>query len=46
MINMAENTCKNCKSEMKIVGEKIITGTKYKMFKCEKCNIRVAKSQR
>ena len=42
---MAENSCKNCKSEMKLVEERIIAGTKYRMFKCEKCNVQVAKSQ-
>lgn len=40
-----ENVCKNCKSEMKLLEERIIAGTKYKMFKCEKCNVQVAKSQ-
>ena len=44
---MAEdNICRKCKSDMKLVEEKILAGTKYNMFKCEKCNVQIARSQR
>ena len=43
---MAEdNLCKKCKQEMKLLREQIIADTKYRILKCEKCNVQVARAE-
>ena len=43
---MAEdNLCKKCKTEMKLLREELISGTKYKILKCEKCKHQVARAE-
>ena len=36
--------CEKCKVEMKLLEEKIVSGTKYKILKCEKCKHQIARA--
>jgi DNA-directed RNA polymerase subunit RPC12/RpoP len=40
-----DNFCSKCKIEMKLLREEIISGTKYKILKCEKCNHQIARAE-
>ena len=40
-----DNYYKKCKVEMKLLEEKIIVDTKYKILKCEKCKHEVARAE-
>jgi len=40
-----DNLCKKCKVEMKLLEEKIIADTKYRILKCEKCKHQVARTE-
>ena len=40
-----DSICKKCKKEMKLLEEKIIAGTKYKILKCGKCYHKVARAE-
>lgn len=39
-----DNYCKKCKVEMKVLEEKIISGTRYKVLKCEECKHQIART--
>ena len=39
-----DNYCKKCKVEMKVLEEKIILGTRYKVLKCEECKHQIARA--
>jgi|TARA_B100001971_G_C18211580_1_gene551055 DNA-directed RNA polymerase subunit RPC12/RpoP len=41
---MAE-TCSKCKRDMEFLKEQIVSDTKYRIYKCSKCNKQVAKSE-
>lgn len=40
---MTDDTCKKCKKEMNLLREEIIAGTEYRILKCEKCNLQIAR---
>jgi len=39
-----DNLCNKCKQEMEILREEIVSGTKYKILKCEKCKHQIARA--
>jgi len=41
---MAEK-CNKCKKDMKLLREQVVSGTKYNIYICEKCNTQIAKSE-
>jgi ribosomal protein L37AE/L43A len=41
-----ENVCRKCHLEMKFLRDEVVAKTKYKIFKCEKCNVQVARAER
>ncbi len=38
---MTDDTCKKCKKKMKLLREETIADTKYRILKCEKCNLQI-----
>jgi len=40
-----DNTCNKCKTEMELIREDNIKGTKYKILKCEKCKHQIARAE-
>ena len=42
---MEKVKCNMCKEDMELVKEQIVAGTKYRIYKCKKCNREVAKSE-
>jgi len=41
----ADNLCKKCEQEMKVLREEIISGTKYSIMKCGKCKHEIARAE-
>ncbi|MBS3103212.1 hypothetical protein J4458_07255 [Candidatus Woesearchaeota archaeon] len=37
--------CTLCKGEMRVIREEVVADTKYKIYKCDKCNRQAAKSE-
>ena len=40
-----DNFCKDCKIEMDLIREDNIQGTIYKILKCDKCKVQIARSE-
>ena len=40
-----DNLCKKCKQKMELLREEVIADTKYRILKCEKCKLEIARAE-